>query len=379
MARNAMRTAAAMAAGIVAGLSFLAAPAQASTGRGWRLSEVYGRGAANIDASYPSGLAVPSRHAAWSIWDGCTWPCNSGNTPPVVRHWNGRVWRALPQSQLHGISAGYVAASSADDAWLFGSFAGQRYDGALHWNGRAWSKVAAPSWLIRINGSGLADIYTADFSRNDMWVFSLGGYVAQKTAFVARYENGRWSKSYLPDIPEDAAAISPKDIWVIGEPFTGRQVPVLMHWNGRRWSKSAFPKQRRVGEVSGLIATGPKDMWASWLPLKAGVAPYLLHWNGIRWAKVAFPKTGTGVLAAGDGAGGIWVNGFARGKKRIQLFLHWRAGRWTATRVPQPGWQAGNVDEFALIPGTTSVWATGNVYGPGAGTTLNRGAIWRYN
>jgi hypothetical protein len=379
MAGNVMRAAGAAAVGIVAGLSFLVAPAQAGTGHGWRLTEVYGRGAANIDASHPSGLAVPSRHAAWSIWDGCIWPCNSGNPPPVVRRWTGHVWTAIPESQLHGISAGYVAASSADDAWLFGSFPGRRYDGALHWNGKAWSKVAAPGWLIRINGSGDADIFTADFSRNDMWVFSLGGYVDQKTAFVARYENARWSKSYLPGIPEAAAAISPGDIWAIGEPFTGRQIPMVMHWDGRRWSRSAFPKQRLAGNVIALIALGAKDIWADWQPIKAEAASYLLHWNGSRWNKLAFPKAGAGILAAGDGAGGLWVNGFAPGKQRIQLFLHWRAGRWTATRVPQPGWEAGNVDQLALIPGTTSVWATGNVYGPGAGTTLNRGAIWRYN
>jgi hypothetical protein len=38
----------------------------------------------------------------------------------------------------------------------------------------------------------------------------------------------------------------------------------------------------------------------------------------------------------------------------------------------------GQVDEMALVGGTRSLWAVGHLYGPGAGTTLNRGAIWRF-
>ena len=153
----------------------------------------------------------------------------------------------------------------------------------------------------------------------------------------------------------------------------------VLHWNGRRWSRSDFPRQRAPGYPFGLIATGPNDMWTTWVLAKNLTAPYLLHWTGSHWTKVGFPKGGSGAPAAGDGSGGLWLNGFASGKKRVQLFLHWSAGHWKLWQVPQKGWEPGNVDYLALIPGTTSVWATGNVYGPGDGTTLNRGAIWRYS
>jgi hypothetical protein len=355
-----------------------AAPAAATAAHGWRLTEVYGRGAANIDAA---GLTVASRDSAWSIWDQCTWPCESGVTN-VVRHWNGHVWTAIPASELHGMSDQFMAASSASDAWMFGYFPGQRYYGALHWNGKTWSKRSVPDWLIYANGSGAADVYTADFGPNDLWLFSLGGYVGQKTAYAAHYENGHWTKSYLPDIPDAAAAISSRSIWLLGQskPEVSPTGPTyLLHWNGRRWSRSAFPRQRSAGLPEGLLATGPNDMWTTWVPAKASVAPYLLHWTGRDWARVAFPKGGTGAPATGDGAGGLWLNGLATSKARVQLFLHWSAGHWRLWPVPQKGWQPGNVDYLALIPGTTSVWATGNVYGPGGGTTLNRGTVWRFN
>jgi hypothetical protein len=356
-----------------------AAPAVATAAHQWRLTEVYGKGAANIDAA---GLAVASRDSAWSIWDECTWPCDSGNPPNVVRHWNGHVWTVIPESQLYNIDAQFVTASSAKDAWLFGLFPGQRYYGALRWNGSKWSRQPVPGWLIYANGSLAADVYAADLGPSDLWIFSLGGYVGQKVAYAAHYQNGRWTKSYLPDIPEAAAAISPRSIWLLGQstPEESQTGPTyLLHWNGKRWSRSAFPRQRVAGIPYDLIATGPSDMWAAWAPAKASASPYLLHWTGSGWAKVSFPAGGAGAPAAGDGAGGLWVNGLASGKARVQLFLHWSAGHWKLWKVPQKGWQPGNVDYLALIPGTTSVWAIGNVYGPGAGTTLNRGAIWRYN
>ncbi len=355
------------------------APAAAAAASGWRLTEVYGKGAANIDAA---GLAVASRDSAWSLWDECTWPCDSGNPPTVVRQWNGRVWTVIPESELLGISAEFVTASSASDAWMFGLFPGQRYFGAVHWNGSKWSKQTVPGWVVRGNGSGEADIYAADFGPRDLWVFSLYGNIGQTVSFAARYQNGRWTKSDFPDIPQAAAAISPRDIWLLAQSTPGESLTgptYLLHWNGHRWSRSDFPRQRTPGYPSGLIATGPNDMWTTWVPAKASATAYLLHWTGSHWAKVPFPKGGAGAPSAGDGAHGLWLNGFASGKKRVQLFLHWSAGHWKLWQVPQKGWEPGNVDDLALIPGTRSVWAVGNVYGPGDGTTLNRGAIWRYN
>ena len=112
---------------VVAGLSVPAVAAQAVTSpgtaatSGWRLTSVFGTGAANIDAASPAGIAAPGRDSAWSIWNGCTWPCDSATPPPVVRHWNGRRWAAIPARDLHGLAALAVTASSARDAWLFGS------------------------------------------------------------------------------------------------------------------------------------------------------------------------------------------------------------------------------------------------------------------
>jgi hypothetical protein len=276
---------------------------------------------------------------------------------------------------------GLVTASSASDAWLFGPFPKSRYYGALHWNGKRWVKRAVPIWLIHANGAGETDIYPADFGPGNLWLFSLGGYIGEKRAYAAHYHGGRWTKSYLPDIPEGAAAISAKNIWVVGRLLSHTGINILMHWNGRKWSASRFPKQSVAGVAVGLTALGPKDMWLAWQPSKAGVPEYLLHWNGHRWSKVSMPPGKTGDLFAGDGHGGLWVSGFGRAPAYKQIFLHRTpAGRWSTFGVPlRQGESLGNVSELSLIPGTSSLFAVGHVYSPGGGTDLNRVAIWRYN
>ncbi len=383
------RGAGVLAAGVMAGLSVQALPAQAAPAApaatsGWRLADVLGSGAANIDPALPDGVAVPGPDSAWSIWNGCTWPCGSSNPPPVVQHWNGRSWAPIPARDLRGLSAMAVAASSPGDAWLFGSFPGQTAgtttDGALHWNGTTWSRRTVPAWLIKANGSGDTDFYPEDFGRNGMWAFSMGGYLGEKAAFAGHYRGGRWTKVRLPYIPDaDVAAVSASDIWMLGSsrPALPSRM-VLMHWNGRRWGSISLPRQRVAGSPAGVTAIGPRDLWVPWYPAKAGAQEYLLHWTGGRWSKVRLPDGDNGGPVTTDGAGGFWGTGFAAGKKRVQLFLHWRSGRWTTSRVPNGTYMPGNVDELVRIPGTRSVWSIGNVYGPGGGTVLNRGAIWRY-
>jgi hypothetical protein len=382
------RGAGVLAAGVMVGLSVQAAPAQAVTTpaaatSGWRLSSVFGTGAANIDPVWPSGIAAPARDSAWSIWNGCISPCAT-NPPPVVRHWNGRRWTTIPASDLHGLSAQAVTASSADDAWLFGSFppakpSGPTVSGALHWNGTSWQKRSIPAWLLKINGSGDITLYPADFGRSGMWVFSLGGYFGEKAAFAGHYHDGRWTKVRLPDVPDWAAATSVSNVWVLGQVLSSPSHHVLMHWNGKRWSTTRLARQPAALYPSSLVAAGPRDLWVAWNPTQPGVRGYLQHWTGGRWHKVTLPRGDQGGPAISDGAGGFWGTGFAAGKKQVQVFLHWRSGRWTVTRVPNGTYTPGNVEELALIGGTRSVWATGNVFGPASGGSNNRGTIWRYN
>jgi len=386
MALKSLRTATSVvAACTMAALALGGSPARtqaqattASAAAGWRLTQVYGTGQDNYDPTWPGGLAAPTKTSAWMTWGGCVWPCPAGNTLSVLDHWNGHEWSAVPSRDLLGLSPDQVAASSATDVWLLGPVAGSRYYGLRHWNGSKWAKVAAPSWMIYANGALEYSIYMADFGPGNLWLFSEGGYVGIKRAYAAHYQDGRWSRSYLPDIPDEAAALSANNIWATGEPV-GSDSNVVMHWNGRHWTTSAFPKQPVAGYPFGLVATGPDSLWLAWESSRNTSDQYLLHWAGHRWAKVDLPAGDTVLSMTGDGDGGLWVAAVGPGKSQPQLFLHWSAGRWQTARVPfQFTDQVGQVDELAQIGGTESVWGVGHVYGAGP-NGLNRVAIWRYN
>jgi hypothetical protein len=375
---------AALAAGALCLSAGGAAADIAASTSGWRVTAVYGTGTDNfyvVGQSYNnSSLAIAGRNSAWSLWLSCTWPC-TGAPATVVKHWNGRRWTSVPAGELDGLSPGIVAASSASDAWLFQSDPAA----ALHWNGASWTKRTVPAWAFVNFGLGGAYLYAADLGAGNVWVFDQADYSAsRKAAYAARYHDGRWTKSYLPALPYEVTGVSRNDIWASGITKDGQGRAVLMHWNGHRWSAVDFPRRTAPGEPNGLAVTSPNSVWLSWVPAKSGAAQYVLHWTSRGWAKVNLPSGDNNLSLAGDGHGGLWATAVGPGRKQAKLFLHWTAGHWSTSHVPDaPGMQMGGVAELALIPGTRSLWAIGDLYGPsgeaGGGSILNRGAIWRYN
>jgi hypothetical protein len=361
-------------------LSLGMAPAEAATTTGWRLTEVYGTGAANIYPAaepYDNGaLATPSRGAAWAIFESCTWPC-TGAPSSLVEHWNGRHWAPVPATDLNGLSPDLVAASSAKDAWLFQNDPAA----ALRWDGSSWKEVAVPQWAFVNAGLGGQYLYAADVAPGNVWVFDQTDYsTGRKAAYAAHYSDGKWTKSYLPAEPIEVDALGANDIWADGASVTGKGPTVLMHWTGGRWSTIDVPRQSAGGGPDGLAGVGEHGVWVGWSPAGKKATGYVLHWDGADWAKASLPSGDNILSLASDGDGGLWVNGVGPLPRQEQLFLHWSAGRWTSTPVPgRRDAQLGQVDDISMIPGTRSLWAIGHLYGPAASRTLNRGAIWRYN
>jgi hypothetical protein len=96
-----------------------------------------------------------------------------------------------------------------------------------------------------------------------------------------------------------------------------------------------------------------------------------VHWNGTSWTRVSLPFGGhpiTGKPLASDGHGGIWlVVNIGTGKNLTTWFAHYAGGKWTKTAVPDvprslpPPLGQTMPDQLAWIPGTRSLWATGEV------------------
>lgn len=165
---------------------------------------------------------------------------------PLIRHWDGTVWRTVPTGQQAGGRLLSVAVVSADDAWAVGETykSGSEWTQvlALHWDGSAWSQVTIPTF------PGIHNFLT------------------------------------------DVSFTSATNGIAAGLYYSGEDVtPISLHWNGSTW-KSAVGPNRSIVDVDGL---SPKDAWG------VGATsdfqkPYAAHWDGTSWTQT--PTPGAGVL-----------------------------------------------------------------------------------
>ncbi len=107
------------------------------------------------------------------------------------------------------------------------------------------------------------------------------------------------------------------------------------------------------------------DVWLTGEILNRNI-PVLLNWNGSSWRRIALPPHLTLTQVTTDGHGGVWMIGYKGGK---YFFMHYSHGRLARQQVPTaglPGVGSGAVDfdvySIARIPGTTSLWATGDAF-----------------
>jgi hypothetical protein len=205
------------------------------------------------------GVDALSPGNAWAVGD------NRNPDPvPLIEHWNGSAWSAVPTPATFGTLAS-VSATGPNDVWAVGA-AGNGDDGALveHWNGAVWSIVPTP----RLPGEGLLSAVTA---------------------------------------------IGPADVWAVGS--SGSRT-LTEHWNGSAWSIVSSPSPLSVYHgnnfLTGVTAVSATDVWAvgATLDFTAGELErtMTLHWNGTSWSVVSSPNRGSqsnmllGVSSAGGGA-----------------------------------------------------------------------------
>ncbi|WP_026412298.1 hypothetical protein [Actinomadura oligospora] len=130
---------------------------------------------------------------------------------------------------------------------------------------------------------------------------------------------------------------------------------LMLHWNGRAWTKVAMPEVGRVNQVS---ASSANDVWAS---ADCG----LMHWDGHAWTKVAYEpipgaqQSGSEAVKAVT-ARDAWMTGGtydSRTEVERGFVQHWDGKRWRNVPLPELG------DSFSLkgidARGPDDAWAVG--------------------
>ncbi|BAJ29904.1 MULTISPECIES: hypothetical protein [Kitasatospora] len=185
-----------------------------------------------------------------------------------VRDEPGAAWRQVELPA--GLEASTVAPDGAGGTWVTGSRQGDSVPLGRYRAGR-WQLQEVPL-PAHVTGGGLTALASAGGPR-DEW--AVGYYQPDDLlTFHGLIEHGdgtSWQPVPVPDLGTDywtltdVAAAGPSDVWAAGSVGTadGWTNPLLLHYDGRAWSKVAAPDlDARYGDLVRLVVAGPGDVWA---------------------------------------------------------------------------------------------------------------------
>ena len=333
----------------------LAVPgAQAAATPGWR-----------VVATYPQAQAMTAVSAsdaanAWEVG------LSGGCCDLLVSHWNGKKWETIAAPGNIGggftnqVTGASVAAIANGRAMIFVESTdeelGTSWVGALEWRGRSWSEHA----FADLPGDAIAS------GPDDVWGFDSG------TPSADHYNGTSWSQVSIPVIVSQASGNAAAGDWITGAVAAQPERVELLHWSKGAWRNAVLPKIAvPKGDQMFPGAVDAATLADIWVIVSVGpsagrgpVTAVLLHWNGKAWSKVAVPKGVSLGSLASDGHGGAWLT-----SNQSPLVMYHYSGRWT--HVPGPAMTVLQSD-LELIPGTRSVLAAGELSGS-EGATLKYG------
>jgi hypothetical protein len=304
------------------------------------------------------GLTATGASDAWAFGDGAR--------HPAVLHWNGSTWTG---STLPGAFARPENASSTGpkNVWASGERCNEGppsppgfFGYVSRWNGQAWATTKFRN--MRFCPGSVVTV-----GPREGWLF--GFYGNTRSTLALHFTGGRWRLSTLGSIGQILAAtgVSARDVWAFASGSRGRSLAV--HWNGQSWRSVSLPDLHlATGQHLDLVDARAVSATKVWLaaeitPIRV---PVLLQWNGKGWQRIPVPGHSRLTNIATDGHGGVWLLGVT--SAGVYWFLHYSQGKWTIQHVPvagipgAPANAAFNMYALAGVPGTTSVWATGDVF-----------------
>jgi hypothetical protein len=348
--RKPVMTAALVALTLAAGT----ASATAETAPGWRVTYV------SPDTGYDGfGLYDVTATGPQDAWAVGSTQKGAGGAGAMMR-WNGTGWTAVTVPGSTG-SFNSVSGSSAKNVWVLGATANGR-NTAWRWNGTSWTSVSIGSY-------DPADV-TVLGPKNAWAVGYDGAGDGGGSDGKALHWNGTaWQTVAMPMTARKIDSVSANDIWAVGE---NAGQPAATHWDGTAWTTSELPQvpipegQSGFSYFNDIVALSAGNVWAVgrlyWgsgegLRAEEHNRPVLMHWNGQKWSLQLGAEGDFPLSASPDGKGGIWYS-------TINKTLVHVAKGGTTTTVPvstAPGRQTPEIRQLAGVPGGTTVLAVGEV------------------
>lgn len=320
-----------------------AAPAQAAPAAkaGWRIVDTP-RLTTNdkLNATDASGWKN-----IWAVGQGD----DQGGGTPLALRWDGNAWKRV--SAPSGMTRLWdVSTSGATNTWFSGIGTHQ----VLRWNNGTWSGFSPEGKFVQAVGAAGTD---------EAWLA-----VKEQTSSgteLRHFDGARWATVPSPKFTNIAGfrANGADDVWAVGSHQDGGNgEPFAMHWNGTTWTSVPVPHYSKFGNPAGLsdiAVLGENDVYASGnINMEEATSePILVHWNGTKWSKVSVPEmTGShrvrGIVK--DDQGGLML-------LRAGKYVQHRSvdGSWTRQTLPSPAKKTPSAQAMTHVPGTSHTLIVG--------------------
>ena len=298
--------------------------------------------------------------------------------PPVAAHtstWLGDI------SRVPGRAMFWVVGSSSRH--------GRPAERVVIWQkaGGIWRSFAGPGLAGQARLNGVAAV-----SRADVWAVGRldQSAIERYGGLILRWNGRYWSKVAFPT-PKGTSnylafnavtAPTSRDVIAVGEylPVAGPDVrPLAERWDGHRWS--VMPTTPIAGCAAGFRAVTalPTHRWQVAVggcvsSVTTRRRPLIEAWTGRKWARVSSPRTaGTLNDVVAVSPTSIWAVGDTTPDDYHQgrpLVEHWDGRGWAMVATPRLPF-GGDLRGVARIPGCRGLWAVGMRFtSGGAGRVL---------
>jgi len=308
-------------------------------------------------------LAVVSKRLAWAA--GIEGFSSNGTMPgrPLIERWNGHAWShvRLPSTWPGGF--GFVAASSANNAWALGQEQSGTTEHLLHWSGHGWRNSAFPGTA----GTFYGNLGLTAARGGRAWLIASSSGSSQIFGWTGR----GWKQQSYPCSStycnlDRIIARTGRDAWAVGNYVTAAQDggPLALHWTGHSWRSTRVPFVK-FGYLTGVFAASATKAWAVGAVFNSSKM-LLYRWNGASWHRVRVPISLTapalGELAgiSGDASGHLWIFDFGPQAQNRATYLRFDGHRWsTVMGALVSGQSRVIVRDVEAVPGTSASWSVG--------------------
>jgi hypothetical protein len=293
-------------------------------------------------------LADLTTHGSDHAWlAGTTGIFTSRPSAPLILSWNGTTWAQQPLPRIPtAASLSGIDASSAADVWAVGNAGKDPL--VLHYDGTTWTREPTPviGWLKAVTAGD--EVHIVGSSPNSL-----------------RGADNTWNTPQALTSPREGlstiSANQPDDVWAGGSGWAGSgptsyQYPVLVHWDGTKWTGHPLPANATPRGYVTRLAAAPDDVWLGCMTTH-GMGIH--RWNGQVWTTLPAPNAPGRLTLHGVDVGWTWGTWAEPGTFETRpVFYRWTDTGWTTVALPADlGDKSAYDTGLATTADGTTTWA----------------------